>query len=460
MNRTAVLNIVGLTPNLLGEHTPNLSALAREGTLATVGQVLPAVTCSVQATYLTGRWPADHGVVGNGWYFREEGEVKLWRQSNLLVQSQKIWETARERFPGFTCANLFWWFNMNSSVDYAVTPRPMYPADGRKIPDVYTQPSELRDELQSDLGQFPLFSFWGPNANITSTAWIARAAMHVETHHTPALSLVYLPHLDYPLQQHGPDLDAVAGDLRAVDDLAGDLIRFYEARGVQVVVLSEYGIEHARQPVHVNRVLREAGLLRVRNELGRDVIDPMGSQAFAVADHQVAHVYVNDRSQLHRVRALLEVIPGVQQVLDESGKQERHLNHDRAGDFVLVAQPGAWFTYYYWLDDTRAPDYAHTVDIHRKPGYDPAELFMNPRLRFPKLRAARRLLQKKLGFRSLMDVIGIDAGVVKGTHGRVTHDPSSGPLLITRRSELVGSPHLQATEVHDVLLAHLGSQAV
>ncbi|WP_019588779.1 alkaline phosphatase family protein [Deinococcus apachensis] len=455
MQRTAVINIVGLSPDLLGPHLPRLTAFAQRGRQVPVESLLPAVTCSVQATYLTGRWPSEHGIVGNGWYFRDECEVKFWRQSNRLIEAPKIWDVARERDPGFTVANICWWYNMYSSTDYAVTPRPMYPADGRKLPDCYTQPAELRDELQAKLGTFPLFTYWGPNANIASSRWIAEAAKYVEEKHSPTLNLVYLPHLDYGLQKYGPDLNAMKDDLAAIDEVAGDLIDFYERRGVSVVIVSEYGIEQAWRPVHINRALREAGLIAVREELGRELLDAGVSAAFAVADHQVAHVYVNDPARMDEVRALLERLPGVAEVLDEEGKRRYHLDHPRAGEFVVVAEPGAWFTYYYWQDDDRAPDFARTVDIHRKPGYDPVELFMDPHSP-ARLKAGVALAKKKLGFRYLLDVIGFDATLVRGSHGRANMGPESGPLLITSQPHLVPQPHLAPTDVFGVILAHLG----
>ncbi len=457
MNRTAVLNVVGLTPGLIGAETPFLSRWAAEGTVRPIQGVLPAVTCSVQATYLTGVWPETHGIVGNGWYFRDECEVKFWRQSNRLVQAPKVWEQARAEDTGFTCANLFWWYNMYSSVDVAVTPRPMYPADGRKLPDVYTWPPALRFELQERLGPFPLFEFWGPGTTIRSSQWIARAAMDVERRFAPTLSLVYLPHLDYNLQRLGPDDPAVATDLREIDAVCEELVTFYEERGVTVMLLSEYGITGVTRPVALNRVLREAGLITVREELGRELLDAGACEAFAVADHQVAHVYVNRPERLAEVRALLEAVPGVEAVLDEDGKRAHHLAHDRAGELVAVAEPDAWFSYYYWLDDDRAPDFAPTVDIHRKPGYDPAELFLDPDLRFPRLRMARRLVQKKLGFRYLMDVIPLHGRQVRGSHGRLPDNPAEGPVLVTRQAAYLEAlpDTIPATAVQDVILAHL-----
>ena len=284
---------------------------------------------------------------------------------------------------------------MYSTADYTVTPRPMYPADGRKLPDVYTAPADLRDELQAKLGTFPLFNFWGPKASIESSRWIAESAKHVEQKFSPTLSLVYLPHLDYNLQRVGPSDPAARADVSQVDDLCGDLIAFYEARGVQVVILSEYGLCDVTTPVHLNRVLREQGLVAVRNELGLEVLDPGASAAFVVADHQVAHVYVNDPSRQNQVRALLEKTPGVERVLDAEGKRAHRIDHARAGDLVAIAEPKAWFTYYYWLDDQRAPDFARTVDIHRKPGYDPVELLLDPAIRVPALSVGWRLAQEE-----------------------------------------------------------------
>lgn len=461
MHKTIVINAVGLTPALLSsDNTPRLHAFAGAGRVPHIGPVLPAVTTTVQSTYLTGQWPggiAGHGIVANGWYFRDECDVKLWRQSNRLVQGPKIWDVAKGIDPSFTCANLFWWYAMYSNSDYTVTPRPMYPADGRKLPDVWTHPPDLRDALQRDLGQFPLFHFWGPATSIKSTQWIADSAIAVDRRHDATLTLVYLPHLDYVLQKLGPDprLPAVAKDLRELDVVCGQLIDHFESRGARVIVLSEYGIESVSRPVHLNRVLREAGLITVRDELGHELLDAGASAAFAMADHQVAHVYVNDASRLDEVRRLIAATPGVQQVLDDAGKREHHLDHPRAGELVAIAEPGAWFTYYYWLDESRAPDFAHTVDIHRKPGYDPAELFIDPRLPAAKARIALTLLKKKLGFRTLLKVIPTDAALVRGSHGRPPDHPEGGPLLITKRPDLVTRDILDPTDVFQVMLRHL-----
>jgi predicted AlkP superfamily pyrophosphatase or phosphodiesterase len=454
--KTVVLCTVAMTPELLGDATPRLKSFADGGAMVPLGGVTPAVTAAVQSTYLTGLPPSGHGAVGNGWLFRDTMEVRLWQQSNRLVQAPKVWEAA----PGVTCANLCWWFAMYSSADVTVTPRPMYPADGRKIPDCYTKPGDLRDRLQAELGQFPLFKFWGPAASIDSTKWIAAAAKLVDAQFNPTLSLVYLPHLDYDLQKKGPALPEIRGTLGELDAVAGDLIDFYEGRGARVIVLSEYGIVPVSRPVHPNRILRSARLVAYRMELGREVIDIGGSEAFAMADHQIAHVYVRDPARVAEVRTLFDGVPGVGEVLDEAGKREYGLDHERSGELVLIAEPDSWFTYYYWEDDAKAPDYARTVDIHRKPGYDPVELFLDPAIRVPPLAIGSRLIRKKLGFRTLLDVIPTDASLVRGSHGRIPDDPSKGPLLMTRSPELLGDGDVAATDVHDLILRHLGVGAL
>ncbi len=455
MHKTVVIDAVGLTPGLLSSNTPRLSEFAGRGRVAAIGPVLPAVTTTVQSTYLTGKWPSEHGIVGNGWYFRDECEIKFWRQSNALVQRPKVWELARERDPSFTCANLFWWYSMYSSADYAVTPRPMYPADGRKLPDVWTHPPELRARLQRQLGQFPLFQFWGPATGVRSTQWIADAAIAIDRDHAPTLTLIYLPHLDYCLQKFGPDPNRIASDLRELDGVCGRLIDHYDSQGARVIVLSEYAIEPVSRPVHLNRILREAGLITVREELGHELLDAGASKAFAVADHQVAHVYVNDPSRITQVRALLEATPGVQEVLDEEGKRRWHLDHPRSGELVAIARPQAWFTYYYWLHDARAPDFARTVDIHRKPGYDPAELFVDPMIKFPQVKIATTLAKKKLGFRALMKVIPTEASLVRGSHGRPAPSAAHGPLLMTNAPDLLPQDSIGPTDVCETMMNHL-----
>ena len=454
MNRTVVLNVVGLTRDLIGEHTPNLRRFLEAS--ADIKAICPAVTCSAQSTYLTGKPPAGHGIVGNGWYFRDLGEVLFWRQSNKLVDGEKIWHEGRRRNQAFTCANAFWWYNMLTDVDWAVTPRPLYCADGRKLPDCYSIPPDLRDRFNREFGQFPLFQFWGPMTSIISSEWIGRAAMALEELYKPTLNLVYLPHLDYILQKVGPKGD-LAKDLGEIDSLCGKLLVFFLARGCRVVILSEYGITQVNGAIHPNRILREAGLLALKADLGREYLDPGQCRAFAVADHQVAHIYIRDRQEIVAVKRLFEQAPGVEMVLDEEGKRAFGLDHERSGELVLVSAPDKWFTYYFWNDDSRAPDYARTVNIHAKPGYDPCELFLDPAIPLPKLKVGATLLKKMLGFRYLMDVIPLDSSLVKGSHGRITDRDDEGPIFMTSEAGLLDSATIDATQVYSLLLRHLFS---
>ncbi|MEW9528313.1 alkaline phosphatase family protein [Microbispora sp. NPDC049125] len=440
---------------------PRLRAIADVGFQAELGTVLPAVTCSVQSTFLTGAPPSEHGVVGNGWYFRDLGEVLLWRQHNALVGGEKLWDAARRERPGFTVANVCWWYAMGADVDWTVTPRPIYHADGRKDPDCYTDPPELHDELTSRLGEFPLFTYWGPGAGIASSAWICAATQHIMTTHRPDLTLAYVPHLDYDLQRYGASDPRSAAAAAKLDGVLAPLLDTARELGTTVTVLSEYGITDVSRPVDVNRTLRAEGLLRVHTQAGMEYLDPWTSRAFAVADHQVAHVYVRDPADIAAVAKVCAALPGVAEVLDAEGKAAHGLDHPRSGELVLLADPDAWFTYYYWLDDERAPDFARAVEIHRKPGYDPAELFFDPAdPSAAKRRAAVALVRKKAGMRYLMSVVGLDAGAraVRGSHGLLPRDPEDGPVLLCSDPALARD-RIAATEVKDFLLAAMRTDA-
>ncbi len=447
--RLAVINLVGLSRSLLGPHMPGLSRFAETHGLQSYQPAFPAVTCTAQSTIVTGLPVPQHGIVANGWYDRESAEVRFWKQSNHIVRGEKIWDTLRSQIPGFTCAKLFWWYNMHSSADYSITPRPLYPADGRKVFDIHTQPMGMREELKAALGPFPFQAFWGPAAGIASSEWIAASAKWVEEKHSPTLSLVYLPHLDYPLQKDGPDSPTIPGELRKTDSVVTDLIQYYESRNIRVLVLSEYGISPVTEPIHLNRLFRARGWIQVKDELGRETLDCGGCRAFAVADHQAAHVYVNDPSIRSEVRSLLEATPGIEEIREPSSTWPPGPGTERAGDFIAISASDRWFTYYYWNDDALAPDYARTIDIHRKPGYDPCELFIDPAIPFPKLKIAKFLLKKKLGIRGLLDVIPLDSTLVKGSHGRDQLPVEEQPVLIGSRH-----PISRAEDIHRIILEH------
>jgi predicted AlkP superfamily pyrophosphatase or phosphodiesterase len=401
--KIVVLNVVGLTPSLLA-HAPRLSAL---GQARPWRSPLPAVTLTSQATMLTGLPPSRHGCVGNGWLFRDTFEVRLWQQSNTLLQGEPL-------YAGVRTAKMFWWFNQGAPVEWSVTPKPYYGCDGSKQFGVIDKTGL---GLERRHGPFPFPSFWGPKAGLPASEWIARASVDVLRGHRPDLTMVYLPHLDYDYQRVGPGNPE---RVREVDACAGRLIDAAREINAEVVVVSEYGLVPVSTPVYINRELRRAGWLAVRDGPYGEMLDTHESKAFAVADHQLAHVYVRGMSTSD-VRARLAALDGVDRVVDPA---ELELDHPRSGELIALSKPDAWFAYPYWLDDDRAPDFARTVDIHRKPGYDPCELFLTSAPR-----AAFRLLQKKLGFRYRMDVIPLDTSLVKGSHG-LRPAPDHGPVIV------------------------------
>jgi predicted AlkP superfamily pyrophosphatase or phosphodiesterase len=452
-----LVNAVGLTPRLL-PLAPRLHALAKSGWVLPLREALPAVTCTAQATMLTGESPEKHGIVGNGWLYRDTGEVRFWQQSNRLIQAQPLYATARRRAAArgrrFKSAKLFWWFNQGAAVDLSVTPKPHYGVDGNKVFGIHGTPDGLTERLERTLGPFPFATFWGPMAGLPCTQWIAAAAACVVLDDRPDLTLVYLPHLDYDPQRFGPSGCDMAKLVRELDDACGPLIDAAKAVGAAVWVVSEYGHCDVRRPVYLNRVLRRAGLLAARPGPFGEQLDTFNSRAFAVCDHQFAHVYVADAADVPRVHELLTAETGVARVFVGDERGELGLRHDRSGELVVLSDPATWFAYPFWLDDAVAPDYARTVAIHHKPGYDPCELFFDPALRFPKLRVVRRLIQKKLGFRMKMDVISLDATIVKGSHGLTAATDDERPLCIgDGRRPAEGTQPM--TAVRDWLLAAL-----
>jgi predicted AlkP superfamily pyrophosphatase or phosphodiesterase len=454
-----LLNVVGLTQRHIGPHTPSLSATASEGLIASLSDVIPAVTCSVQATMLTGEMPSVHGIVGNGWYWRDMGEVRFWLQSNKLIEAETVYAAARrlaaERGEAFSCAKLFWWFNQGAPVDWSVTPKPHYGADGSKVFGIHGKPDDLAQNLERELGPFPFHSFWGPKAGLPCSEWIARAAASVLKRQKPTLTMLYLPHLDYDLQRYGPDASIVPSRLREVDACVEVVKRAARDIGAQTVIVSEYGLVPVRRAINVNRSLREAGWLNVRPGPFGEMLDTFNSKAFAVCDHQVAHVYVSDTTEIPAVRDHLKQLSGVTEVLDREAQREFELQHPRSGDLVLLADPDAWFAYPYWAEDAAAPDFARTVDIHRKPGYDPCELFIDPSLRMPLLHVGWRLLQKSFGLRYKMDVVPLDTTLVRGSHGLPSADSKDGPVVIADHANGAPLPH-KMTEIKRWLLQSMG----
>ncbi|MFT7517109.1 MAG: putative AlkP superfamily pyrophosphatase or phosphodiesterase [Myxococcota bacterium] len=454
MNKILVLNIVGLTPELLHSgDMPNLLNYAQQHQVKNIDAAFPAVTCTAQANMLMGTTAAEHGAVANGWYHRDLSEVWLWRQSVNLITANgksifKRWRQAHADDAQQQSHQMFWWFNLPSDADFSVTPRPTYYADGRKGPDVHTHPDKLRSELTDSLGEFPLFNFWGPTANIKSTQWIIDATLLQMRNHPGGLHLSYLPHLDYDLQRYGVNSTQAAAACRELDAALAPLLQ-HDAQ-TQVMVVSEYGIEDVDQCVYPNKILNEAGLLQVYSAKNGSLLDPGNSRAFAVCDHQVAHIYVNDPQDIAQVTQLLSACEGVESVQRREDVAE--LNHPRSGELIITAKQGCWFAYPYWLEHQTPPDFARCVEIHRKPGYDPCELFLDPKLKFAKLRVALKLLKKMIGMRYSLNVIPLDTSLVKGSHGRRPSRAELGPLIIAPSELMPDGECVDSTAVFEKLV--------
>lgn len=417
MKKICVINVVGLTPKLLA-HAPTIRSLAGNPSpesldgggenFAPWTSPLPAVTCTSQATMLTGTAPGEHGIVGNGWYYRDTQEIRFWQQARSLINGATFYDE-------FETAKMFWWFNQSSSAKYSCTPKPHYGCDGNKVFDVL---DHTGCDLTRRHGPFPFFTFWGPGAGLPCSQWIADATATVIKEKRPQITLAYLPHLDYDFQRF-PDHDPAR--VAEVDQCVAKIVTAADTIDAHVVIVSEYGLVPVTRPIHLNRILRDRNWLGVRRGPFGEMLMPGESKAFAVSDHQLAHIYVADKNLIPTVRSELESIEGIGGVFDPA---DLELDHPRSGELIALAEPDAWFTYYYWTDDAFAPDFAPTVDIHRKPGYDPCELFLTS-----KFRMAARLAQKKLGMRYKMDVIPLDATLVRGSHG-LHPDPIDGPLVI------------------------------
>lgn len=427
--------VVFLVPGLSGrllrhaEHCPALAELARRTRLRPVRPVFPAVTCPAQATYTTGLAPGRHGVVANGNYFPDRREVSLWEHSARMIGQPRIWDALKRVNPSLTTAALFWWNTQYSTADFYMNVAPIHTAKGETISSCYSKPAGLYDEIEKRLGPFPLHNYWGPMASLPSSEWICKAALHALETLRPNLLLTYVPEMDYALQKFGVESQKTLEDLRAVDELLADTFAACRAKKAEIVVLSEYGMTPVSGAVLINRALREAGLLSVRTVGGREYLDFIASRAFAMVDHQAAHVYLLDEAARKETRKTLESLAGVARLLDGDGKKEFEIDHPRSGDFVALSEPDKWFAYYWWLDEAKAPDFAFTVDIHRKPGYDPLEMFFNP--------------QRKC--------IETNTALIKASHGLVPEDEQDMAVCI---GDLPGADGvLPATGVMDAILS-------
>ena len=394
---TIVLDVVGLEmDHLTSGLLPNIAKLVEGGETARLEPVFPAVTCTAQASILTGKYPRNHGIVANGLYDRDTYNVSFWEQPSSLVGAARAWDIAKRN--GAKTAVLFWQNTMYANSDIVITPRPIH-LDDRMVMWCYSKPVGFYEQIAARIGEFDLSSYWGPLASAKSSEWIASAAEYTLESEKPNLLFVYIPHVDYSAQRFGKDSSQTIADLKRADEIVGRLVEKVAGIGIrdqtEFIILSEYAFNNVSGAVALNTVLRDAGLLSVRQIQGREYLDFEYSKAFAMVDHQVAHVFVKDGFEKEAKKSL-EGTTGVDRVLDEEGKKALGIDHPRSGELVAIAQPDKWFSYYWWYDRDRAPDFAGRVDIHRKPGYDPVELFFDPKTKS----------------------IPMEPSLVRGSHGR------------------------------------------
>jgi predicted AlkP superfamily pyrophosphatase or phosphodiesterase len=417
----------------------NLSRLMSGGDRAALVPSFPCVTWPVQANMLTGKLPADHGVVANGFYWRDKQEVEMWTAWNEKIQQPQIWDLLHRHDVGLKSAVWFPMLSKGCGADYICMPAPIHNPDGSESLWCYTKPVELYGTLRDTFGHFPLMNFWGPMANIKSTAWIADSAGWAMQQFRPSFFYIYLPHLDYAAQKNGPDSPAAQNAVTELDDVLGKLAAAanaaYPGANVVWLVASEYVITPVDHVTYPNRVLRQAGLLTVKDE-GGELIDSANTPAWALVDHQFSHVFVKDRDPgtIRRVVELFRGQPGNAEVLAGGDRRRYAIDHERAGDVVLISTPNSWQAYYYWLDDAKAPKFARTVDIHNKPGYDPVELH----------------------FDFATKSIPLDATLIKGSHGApAASDAQRGVILSSQRGVFVERA-MADTDVCELVLRQFG----
>lgn len=414
--------MVGLdSSNVFAGHLPNIQNISEQGAYCPVTPVFPAVTSTVQASLSTGKYPNEHGVISNGRYDRSNYSVSFWDQDSSLVQSPRIWDILNGEASGeVKSAVLFWQNTLYAKSDVVVTPKPIH-LENNMLMWCYSRPPSFYEEvLRPKLGEFQLSTYWGPLASSKSTEWIAGASEVTFKTQRPTILFTYFPHVDYSAQRFGKNSREVKEDLVKADNLIGKFIETAKRLGLsdhtEFVVLSEYPFSDVEGYINLNRLLRDEGYLHVRKIGGYEFIDFEYSDAFAMVDHQVAHIFVKSPSQIDKVNKYLSNIPGVDKVLStSSGKHEYRVDHLNSGDLIAISEKNKWFTYYWWYDPVNAPPFATTVDIHRKPGYDPVELFIDR--------------HKKS--------IPLDASLVRSSHGRPLQsdvgDPSS--IFITNRKD-------------------------
>ena len=459
-----ILDIVGLDVSHLdssAQKYPNISSLfEKDGEYGYMKPVFPSVTCSVQASILTGKYPKDHGIISNGFFDRENLQTLFWEQSTNLVQSEKIWDIIKSKNDVLKTAMLFWQNSMYSNNDYVVTPRPIHLENGQMDMWCYSKPVNYYEDISREFGEFNLMNYWGPFASIKSSEWITKSVQYTIKNHRPNLIYAYLPQLDYTAQKFGHSSSQVTDDLKQIDNYVGNIIEKVKEAEIfddtRFLLLSEYGFNDVKDAIPINRILRENGLLQVRTINGKEYIDYEFSDAFAMVDHQIAHIYIKDSNNVskEKIKSTIEDISGIETVCDQKEKQLLHIDHSRSGELIAISNKDRWFSYYWYYDDQKkdssnpdqgkidnnekAPTFTKTVDIHRKPGYDPLDLFIDPKRK----------------------CISTDTSLIRGSHGRpynIETGESLSAFMSSKKIEHIkkenfnGHPVISCLDVFDIV---------
>ncbi|HMP89893.1 MAG TPA: alkaline phosphatase family protein [Kiritimatiellia bacterium] len=393
--------------------------------------VFPAVTCTTQATMRTAAPPSMHGMIANGLFFRDLKKVMFWEQAASLVEGPRIWENIRKREHA-RVGMMFWQQSLGEQLDLVLSPRPIHKHGGGMIQDCHSIPESLYAEISATVRKsFNLMHYWGPLASDKSSEWIMDSFDHVMTHETPDLLFGYLPHLDYDLQRYGPESRHARSAASALAKMLRRFLQSCEKNNYDYVIFGDYEITPVRRgAVFPNRRLADAGLFRAREVKGMLYPDFFHYEAFAMVDHEIAHVYISDPAKIEFIRELFFGLPGVGEVWTREEAAALGLDHPNSGELILQAEPGAWFAYPWWVNSSEAPDYATHIDIHNKPGFDPCELFFG----WPP------------------PSISMNTKKVDGTHGRLCdvawttslRDPCS-PRNLTELASWIGAWHSRST---------------
>ncbi|MBI3268272.1 MAG: alkaline phosphatase family protein [Planctomycetes bacterium] len=431
-----VLDIPGLSPQLLkrGDRMPTIKSLADNGMSCALRPPFPALSATAHASIFTGTHAMEHGIVGNALFDRTRYELGYAEPFANLTTGARLWQTAKKRKPDFTVAALFWNGLLYGDCDLYLSPAPFKTERGDFVSDCFSRPRDLYTKLAKALGPFDCKWLWGPTLTFQASQWIARAARQVFEENQPNLTLAYLPQLDASIQKYGVNSPQVLIDLGKIDTLVKEFMDIVAKKSGVLILMSDYGMTDVKGEIAINRILRSTYFLEVREIAGKEYIDFGYSKAFAVVDHQIAHVFVN--SNLTKpIKDLLVEVPGIESVLDEQGKKDFKVAHGRCGDLIAIAAKDKWFHYPWWVDDAKAPGFARRVDPARKMGYDPLEMIQDPRTK----------------------QIETNPALIKASHGRPPRDVSEmGVFLCSRRSADKPPDVLSAVELGAYLLKLAG----